>query len=868
MKKGIGKYPPKFILQFFRWYCHPKLKDSIEGDLIELYAERVKQTGKRRADFKFFKDVLLLFRPGIIKSFKPINTLNQTDMFANYIKIALRILIRNKGYSFINISGLAVGLAAAILILLWVQNEISFDRFHTKSDRIYKMFSRDNFNGATNVWPTTPALMAPELKQSYGEVEDVTRFRTVYFLLKAGEERFNEQGAFADPSYLSMFDFNMHDGNRRALSNDFGIVLTESMAIKLFGKTDCLGKPIIVNETDNFTVTAVLKELPRNTEFQYQFLLPWNYMTRLGWDRFQDWTQTNAITYALLKPGISGVDFQSKVMNIVQTHIQQGDGSTREIIAHPMKDVHLYSQAENGRLTTGRIETVRLFSTIAILIVLIACINFMNLSTARSEKRAQEVGVRKVVGAQKRSLVMQFISESVMLVLIAFIVALGLVQLALGSFNLIVEVPLRVDFRNPQYWLFALGLILITGLLAGSYPAFYLSSSKPLQVLKGTFKKINALVTPRKVLVVKQFTFAIVLSICAIMVQRQIDYAMNRDTGYDKSGVAYNFMQGQVPQHYDAIRNELLSSGAAVSVTRTFSPVTRIWNVSNGYSWQGSSESDKTTSFLQFGSDKDLVKTLGVTMKQGRDLDITVFASDTAAVLLNEAAVEMMRLKDPLGEVIKNENGQSFHVVGVVNNFIVGSPYQDVGPMMIQGWIERYGAVHFRLDLSHGQTEALQRAEQVFKKYNPEYPFEYYFADDFYNRKFGNEKQTGTLAALFAFLAIFISCLGLFGLAAYMAENRTKEIGIRKVLGASTVSVTALISKEFIRLVIFSIVLASPLAYYISNGWLQSFTYRVPISISVFLITACVAIMIAVLTVSFQAIKAAMANPVKSLRSE
>lgn len=789
-------------------------------------------------------------------------------MFASYLKIAVRILIRNKGYSFINISGLAVGLASAILILLWVQNEVSYDRFHAKSDRIYKMFSRDNFNGMTNVWETTPSLMAPELKQSYAEVEDATRYRIVYFLVKTGEERFNEQGVFVDPSFLKMFDFQMHDGNRNALANDFGIVLSEPMAIKLFGKTDCVGKPVVVNGSDNFTVTGVLKALPTNTRFQFNFLLPWNYITRLGWNRFDDWTQTNAATYILLKPGISPVDFQSKVMKIVQSKVQQGDGSKREIIAHPMAKAYLYSRAENGQLTGGRIETVRMFSVIAILIVLIACINFMNLSTARSEKRAQEVGVRKVVGAQRRSLVMQFISESVVLVLIAFVVAIALVQISLGAFNTIVETTLRIDFANPQYWLFALGLILFTGLLAGSYPAFYLSSSKPLRVLKGAFKNVKALITPRKVLVVAQFTFAIVLSISAVMVQRQIQYAMSRDAGYERSGVAYNFMQGEVPQHFEAIRTELLSSGAAVSVTRAFSPVTRIWNVSNGYSWQGSGEEDKTTSFLQFGSDRDLVKTFGVTIKQGRDLDIFTYASDTAAVLLNETAVDIMRLKDPIGEVIKNENGQVFHVVGVVKNFIVGSPYQEVAPMMVQGWTERYGAIHFRLDLAHGQTEALAKAERVFKKYNPEYPFEYYFADEFYNKKFGNEKQTGTLAGLFASLAIFISCLGLFGLAAYMAENRTKEIGIRKVLGASTASITALMSKEFVRLVIFSIVIACPLAFYIVYNWLQSFNYRVPIGISVFAVTAASAILIALSTVSFQAVKAAMANPVSSLKSE
>ncbi|HEX5167601.1 MAG TPA: ABC transporter permease, partial [Cyclobacteriaceae bacterium] len=821
--------PPELFHRFFRWYCHPELMKYIEGDLVELYDERVKEHGKRRADIRFIIDVLLLFRPGIIRSRKRYEVLNQSDMFANYTKVALRIIRRNKGYSFINISGLAVGLASAILILLWVQNEISYDRFHTRADRTYKMFSRDYFNGRTDVWPTTPSLMGPALKQSYGEVEDAVRYRNVFFLVKSGEEHFNERGAFADPSYLKLFDFPMHEGKRDALTNDFGIVLSESLAIKLFGKTDCVGETVIVNDTDNFTVTGVLNSLPNNTEFQFEFLLPWNYITHLGWDRFPDWTQTNTVTYALLKEGTSPETFQSKVLTIVQSHVEKGDGSTREIIAHPMNKVHLYSQAENGQLVGGRIETVRLFSAIAILIILIACINFMNLSTARSEKRAQEVGIRKVVGAQKASLIIQFITESTILVMIAFVFALVLVQVSLGAFNIIVGVPLQLDFANPQYWIFALLLILLTGLLAGSYPAFYLSSSQPLRVLKGVFKNVHALITPRKVLVVLQFTFAIVLSIGAIMVQRQIQYAMDRDAGYDRPGIVYNFMQGEVPGHFEAIRNELLSSGAAVSVTRAFCPVTYIWDVNNGYSWQGSTEEDKNSkTFLQFGSDVDLVKTFGVTLKQGRDIDIHTYPSDTAVMLLNEKAVEIMGLKDPVGEVIKNANGEVFQVIGVVKDFIVGSPYQEVGPMMIKGWTERYGAVHFRLNPSLSAAEALRKAEQVFKKYNPEYPFEYFFAEDYYNRKFGNEKQTGTLAMLFASLAIFISCLGLFGLSACMAENRTKEIGIRKVLGASTSSITALISKEFVRLVVFSIIVASPLAFYVVHNWLQSFNYRVP----------------------------------------
>jgi putative ABC transport system permease protein len=860
--------PPKLFMRFFRWYCHPQLLAHIEGDLLELYGERVKVIGKRKADARFMIDVLQLFRRGIIRPAKANHPLNQYDMLANYIKIGLRIIQRNKGYSFLNISGLAVGLASAIFILLWVQNEVNFDRFFTSTDRIYKLYSRDTFGGITNVWQTTPSLMGPEIKQLYEEAEDVTRFRNVYFLAKAGNERFNERGAFGDPSFLKIFDFPLLYGKRDALLNPSSVVLSEQLAIKLFGQTDCIGETVVINETENFTVGAVLKALPRNTEFQFEFMVPWSYMTRLGWDQFDDWTQTNAITYTLLKEGTSAENFISKVRKIVQTQIQEGDGATREIIAHPMAKVHLYSQPQNGELTGGRIDTVRMFATIAILIILIACINFMNLSTARSENRGREVGVRKVAGAQKSALIAQFICESTILVTIAFVIALALVQLLLGPFNLLIDSNLRVDYSNVQYWMYALALIVATGVLAGSYPAFYLSSSQPLKVLKGTFKKVDSIVTPRKVLVVVQFSAAIVLSICAIMVQRQINFAANRDDGYNREGLVFNFLQGEIPLRYESIRNELISTGAALSVTRTFSPVTRIWDVNNSYSWQGSIEEDKTIIFLQFGSDVDLEKTFGIEIIKGRDLDIENYPSDTAAVLLNEAALHVMKFKEPLGEIIKDESGQSFHVVGIVKNFIVGSPYDDVGPMMIKGWRDRYGALHFRLNPGLSEGEALMRAEQVFKKYNPEYPFEYYFADEYYNRKFAAEKQTSALSALFAGLAVFISCLGLFGLAAYMAENRTKEIGIRKVLGASVPRITAMISKEFVVLVFISTVIASPLSYYVVRTWLESFRYRVPIGASVFVVTALAAIAIALLTVSHQAIKAATGNPLKSLRTE
>jgi putative ABC transport system permease protein len=790
-------------------------------------------------------------------------------MIRNFLKIAVRNLWRNKGFSVINISGLAIGMAAAMLILLWVQNEISYDRFYTKTDRIYLMYSRDKDNGKLDVWNNTAALMAPELKKNYPEVEDAARFRTVYFLMTAGEKHLNIEGSFADSSFLRALNFPLLQGTAKtALNGDHNIVITKKLAVTLFGNDDAMGKIVRIDSADNFTVTGVLKDLPGNTEFTYQYLLPWTYITKLGWDKNQTWASTNARTYVLLKNGTSLAAFNEKVKNIVRRHIKDGDGSTREVITQPLGMVHLYSKTENGELVGGRIETVKLFSAIAIVILLIACINFMNLSTARSAKRAKEVGIRKVVGARKNSLMLQFIGESTLLAIIAFVIALCLVQISLAGFDKVVGAPLFIAFSNPYWWLFALAFILFTGLTAGSYPAFYLSATRPAEVLKGTFKNLNSLINPRKVLVVLQFTFAIVLIICTIIVERQLQFARGRDTGYNKGNLVYVFSQGDVLKNYNLIKHDLLNTGAAVGVTKLFSPITRVWGTTTGLAWPGSTEDDKKINFLRFEADAGFVKTTGAKLLQGRNIDLDTYHTDSTALLLNEAAVKAMRLQYPIGKVVKNERGISCHVIGILKDFIIESPYEEVKPMVIQGLSTGYPVVHFRLNPANSTAVDLAKAEKIFKQYNPQYPFEYVFSDEAFANKFREEQKDGTLSALFAGLTIFISCLGLFGLATYMAENRKKEIGIRKVLGASVSGITTLLSIDFVKLVVLAIFIASPVAWWGMSKWLQGFAYHVPMQWWVFVAAGFTAIIIALLTVSFQSVKAALMNPVKSLKSE
>ena len=789
-------------------------------------------------------------------------------MLKNFFKIAFRNGLRNKGFSVINILGLAIGMASAILILLWIQNEVSMDRFHAKIDRISIASNRDKFNGEVWAWSQTPKILGPTLKLEYpNDVEKVARMTEAGFLFTIGDKRLNATGEFTDPDFFSVFSFPLLKGNvATALNSIDNIIVTETFAKKLFGTADAIGKTVRLDTADNFTVTGVLKDLPNNTTFKFDYLLPWSYMKKLGWDD-EYWGNNSVQTYVLLKPGISEAAFNSKVKSITINHTKDGEKSTTQVFMRPLKDAWLYSKSEGGNFVAGRIEMVKLFGIIAAFILLIACINFMNLSTARSEKRAKEVGIRKVVGAQKSGLVAQFIGESILLSFISGILAVIVVQLCLPPFSGLVDKQLFIPYSDPLFWAFFIGFILFTGFIAGSYPAFYLSSYQPVKVLKGTFKAAHALVTPRRVLVILQFTFAIALIICTIIVERQIKYGQSRNNGYEKDRLIFVNLQGDISKHYEAIKNELISSGAATGVTKSMSPVTQRWSDGWGYSWANMKPGDEKIDFVRMASDADFVKTMGVTLLQGRDIDIKNYPGDSTAMLLNETAVKMMNFKNPVGQIIKND-GKDWRVVGVIKDFIYGSPYEKVEQLTVMGPASWFNIVHFKLNPSKSTAEALQLAERIFKKYNPLYPFDYKFVDEEYARKFQEEQRVGSLAALFAGLTIFISCLGLFGLATYMAENRIKEIGVRKVLGASVTNITTLLSKDFLTLVIISFLIATPVAWWAMSHWLSSYTYRIDIEWWVFASAGLLSVLIALLTVSYQSIKAAIANPVKSLRTE
>jgi putative ABC transport system permease protein len=788
-------------------------------------------------------------------------------MFRNYLTIAWRNLIRNKTFSIINILGLAIGMAAALLIGLWVQNELSIDRSYPKASRLYLLYNHGEISGQDWAWNQTPKSIAPVLKKDYPAVQDATRYLDSRFLITAGETKLNSYGAFADSGFIQLFDFPMLQGDpARALVGPYDIVLTEQMAKRLFGNQDPMGRTVRLDSNADFTVTGVLKDLPATTSFHFDYLVPWLFMTHLGWNDEENWGNNSVYTYVLLRPDVSEASFNTQVENVTRRHSRV----TAKVFGEPMSRLHLYGAVKNGKLVADKLVIVRLFSLIAAFILLIACINFMNLSTARSEKRAREVGVRKVVGAFRKSLIAQFIGESTLIAALAFIIAIFLTGISLPAFNQLVGEELTIDYQSPAFWLFSAGFIGFTGLLAGSYPAFYLSSFRPVKVLKGAFRQAGALITARKTLVILQFSFAIILIICTAIIQKQIRYGMNRDAGYNRDQLVIVPTDGQAGNHFDAIKQELLSSGAALAVTHSPGPITRHWSDAWGYHWPGSTRADLDIDFITFATKSDFVRTMGITLLQGRDIDIDRYKSDSNAVLLNETAARIMHMQNPLGQLVSQEGSQPYHIVGVIKDFILESPFtKQIAPMMIQGpiWTD-FNVAHIRLNPANGIAADLALAGKIFRKYNPAYPFEYHFVDEAYGEKFKDEQQIDKLSALFAALTIFISCLGLFALAAYTAENRIREIGIRKVLGASVTGITSLLASDFIRLVLLAFLIAAPVAWLLMEKWLLNYGYHITIGWEIFAASGLLTLFIATITVSYQSIKAAVANPVKSLRTE
>jgi ABC-type antimicrobial peptide transport system permease subunit len=867
-----NSHPPKWMLQLFHWFCHPDYVEDIEGDLLERYGRYVQKSGKTAANWQFFKEIILLFRPNLLKPIHFFPLLIPNLMFRNNLKIAWRNLFKNKSFSFINIGSLSLGMLVFLLISLWIHNEISYNTQYKNADRIAQIHQNQTFNGKVETWRNQAMQLEPALRKDYGNnFKHIITGSWVYSqLLSYNDKKITKNGAYFGEEITEMLELNMLQGTRAGLQELNSILLAASTAKALFGDTDPMNKTVQINNDLEVAIKGVYEDLSKNSVFgRITFLMPFklrvkeqNLVERTGWGN--SWFST----YVQVEDNISMAQASAAIKDVKYNNIKPENAETRkpELFLHPMKKWYLYGDFKNGVNVGGRIEYIRLFGIIALFVLALACINFMNLSTARSEKRAKEVGIRKTLGSLRSQIMGQFFSESILIAFFAFLLALIFAQLSLSTFNEITNEELSIPYNQPYFWLIGLGFVLLTGFLAGSYPAFYLSSFRPLKVLKGTFKIGQAATLPRKVLVVIQFTVSISLIIGTIFVFQQIQHAKNRPIGYNRDNlIRVPIKSKDVIKHFDALRSDLLNTGQIIEMAGTDSPVSSTGVTNGGFDWAGR-DPNSSNNFTSLRVTYEFGEMVDWNILEGRDFS-REFGSDKDAIILNEAAVAYMGLENPVGTVMTR--GEMKHkIVGVVKNLVTQSPYNPIRQtlfMLHDTWIYY---INIKLKPETDVRKTLSQIETIFKKYDPVNDFDYQFENESYARKFRAEERIGKLASFFALFAVFISCLGLFGLASYLAEQRTKEIGIRKVLGASVLNLWQLLSKEFIVLVFISCLFAIPIAYYFTDGWLQGFAYRTGISWWVFALVGLFALLIALITVSFQAIKAALMNPVHSIKSE
>ncbi len=788
-------------------------------------------------------------------------------MLKNYLRVTFRNLLKNGFYSFINIAGLALGITCSILILLWVADETSFDKFHPKADRLYQVWVNAHFDGRINSWKSVPLPTYEEMKTADANiVHAMVADWGGDHLVAVSEKRITKKAFWVSEEFLEMFEFPLIAGDAsKVLDEPASIVISESTAHALFGDEDAMGKIIRVDNQYDLTVTGILKDVPSNSSFQFDFLMPWKYRYQVSdWvkENTTNWGNYSFQVFVELNDAKNKASVENSVRDMLAKH-GEDEEMKHEFFLYPLLKWRLYSSFEDGVEQGGMSDYVQLFTVIAIFIIVIACINFMNLATARSERRAREVGIRKAVGSRRWELVLQFIGESMIITCIAFALAVLAAQLLLPSYNSLVEKKLFIDYASKEFWLYASGLILITGLVAGSYPAFYLSGFQPVKVLKGKPTIGKGASLPRKILVTVQFGFSILLIISMFVIYNQIQLAKGRDIGYSQERLITVSLNDDYHKNMRPIRLELLASGAVESVSRANSAITDI-NSNNFVGWPGK-PNDLKVIFTTIVCDYDWAKTMGVKMIEGRDFSED-FQSDSLAICVNKAAIKVMGLSDPIGAEL-DLWGKKRKLIGVYDDVLMGSPYEEVKPMfaVLDDW---GGAFTIRLSNQKDIQSSLKAVEAVFKKYGAEYPFEYTFVDVDFQRKFTTIDLTSKLASLFAILAIIITGMGLFGLASFTAEQRIKEIGIRKVLGASVPSLVNLISKDFSLLVIFAFVVSAPVSWWLMTRYLERYTIRTEVDWWIFPVTGAIALIFALLIVSTQALRAAYANPVNSLRNE
>jgi putative ABC transport system permease protein len=858
----MSPHPPKRALRFLRWFCREDALEEIEGDLMEIFKKHY-QVSQRKAKWTFVWSVLRYFRPEFIKSFK--NSYQpHYGMYKSHFKIGWRNLVRNKGYSMINISGLALGMIVVMLIGLWVHDELTFDRYHKDYEHIAQVVTHVSIDGETVTYHSLPMPAAEELRTKYNDFKAVAATLTGDRIVSHEEKVFTRRGCFSDFDFPKVISLRMKKGSYKSLKEPAHVLLSKSFADAMFGDVDALNKQIRIGNSD-LSVVGIYEDLPRNSSFNgLNFIAP---IELLFSDQaaLNNWRSSSFQIYGLLNPHSTFEGATSKIKNVIFNHTQE---ATRpQLHLNPMTRWHLY-EFRNGQSVPSRLQLVYVVGIIGVFILTLACINFVNLSTARSEKRAKEIGIRKTLGSMKSQLVSQFLCESLLVSIFALILAIVAVVMLLPEFNKFSGKQIELPVANPLFWLLIIASATLVGMAAGSYPAFFLSSFKPVKVLKGLIAAGHASSTPRRVLVVTQFSISVILIISTLVMYNQIQFVKKRPTGYSLDGlISVPFMTREIFTQSDALRLELLNTNAVAHVSQSSSPTTNIFSSADNLDWEGKDPGRQ----LLFGTiciDPYFDETVSWRIKTGRNFSDKI-ASDTLAFIFNETAIRQMGISDPIGKTVRWHD-KDWHIIGVVHDMVMTSPFGDALPtvFMIDNRERPFNLMNIRLSTNQSTATSLSEVEKVFKRLIPNTPFEYRFADQEYANKFAAEETVGTFVFIFTVLAIMISCLGLLGLASFVAEQRTKEIGIRKVLGASVVQVWRLLSYEFLVLVVVASGIAVPISWYVMSDWLLQYEYRMELNWYLFAGAGGGAIGITLVTVSYHALSAATMNPVKSLRSE
>lgn len=783
-------------------------------------------------------------------------------MLRHFVKIAARNVLKFKIFSFINITGLAIGMAGAIILLLWVQNQLNIDQFHQKKDNIYKLYANKETDGKTITYPNISAPLAEIIKKEVPEIKQLIRISDGSKLFRYAENKINAEGNYIDPGFLTMFSFPLISGNpETVLSDKKSIIISEKLAKFLFKSEDPVNKVVKTDGGEDYIVSGVIKDLNENTQFKFDFLLPWQALENHNPSNSAWTTSINAFVEVGNHANIKNIE--AKITNIQTRLAPKSDRAT--IFLYPLSRIWLESNFQNGKPSGGIIDLVHILEIIALIIILIACINFINLSTARSLKRAKEVGMRKVMGGSRITLIWQFIGESVLLTFLAGIIAFVLVILVLPYFNAITEKHLTIPYGSVTFWIRLLLFLLITGVIAGIYPAFYLSAFNPVKALKGVISHGNAFVKPGKVLFVCQFIVAIVLINFTILLKRQILHLENRETGYNTQNLLFHRMNPDLKANYSILKNELLQSGAVTYISKSNKPITQSGATEDELDWAGKDKNDKTDFDIRT-SQQDFVNTTGLTLIKGRDIDVTDFPADSNSCLINETAAKLIGFTSPIGQKIK-EGEQTWTIVGIVKDFITSSTLQAISPVLIKG-SDNENFINIRINPANAMADNVKTVTAIIRKYNRNFITEPRFADEDYNLKVRGLKLTATLTNIFAGLSIFISCLGLLGLVIYTTETKSKEISIRKVFGADIFSILSLLSRDFLVLVTISILIASPIAWLVMSSFLRPIYYRTNLSIAILIEGAAIALLITIATISSQSLKAVLINPIKNLRNE